>query len=157
MAKNKNKRRSFHPVMFYVYLCIVVIIISGIASALNFQVTYDKLTLIAGEVSSTTITVNSLFSLDGLKFLLTSCVDNLKEFAPFTSLLISAIAMGIAINSGYVKTLITKVSSKIPKYILVFLLVFCISLKVEAKTLKDLKNELAAYEKENTPNSVFEF
>lgn len=31
---------------------------------------------------------------------------------------------------------------------MLFLLVFCISFKVEAKTLKDLKNELAAYEKE---------
>ena len=37
---------------------------------------------------------------------------------------------------------------KIISYILVFILIFCISYKVEAKTLKDLKNELAAYEKE---------
>ena len=37
---------------------------------------------------------------------------------------------------------------RIVNYILVFLLVFCISLKVDAKTLKDLKNELANYEKE---------
>ena len=37
---------------------------------------------------------------------------------------------------------------KIIKYLLIFLIVFCISYNVEAKTLKDLKNELAAYEKE---------
>lgn len=37
---------------------------------------------------------------------------------------------------------------KIITCIMLFLLVFCISFKVEAKTLKDLKNELAAYEKE---------
>lgn len=37
---------------------------------------------------------------------------------------------------------------KIIKYILLILLVISLSYKVEAKTLKDLKNELAAYEKE---------
>jgi len=37
---------------------------------------------------------------------------------------------------------------KISKYILILLIVFCISINVEAKTLRDLKNELAAYEKE---------
>ena len=37
---------------------------------------------------------------------------------------------------------------RIISYIMLFLLVFCISYKVEAKTLKDLKNELAAYEEE---------
>ena len=36
---------------------------------------------------------------------------------------------------------------KITTYILIFLIVFCLVTKVEAKTLKDLKNELAAYEK----------
>ncbi len=34
------------------------------------------------------------------------------------------------------------------KYIVIFLLIYIISFNVEAKTLKDLKNELAAYEKE---------
>ena len=37
---------------------------------------------------------------------------------------------------------------KLTIYILSFILMFCISYRVEAKTLKDLKNELAAYEKE---------
>ncbi len=37
---------------------------------------------------------------------------------------------------------------KVISYILVFLVVLSLSYKVEAKTLKDLKNELAAYEKE---------
>lgn len=37
---------------------------------------------------------------------------------------------------------------KIISYILIFLFIFCVSFKVEAKTLRDLKNQLAAYEKE---------
>ena len=37
---------------------------------------------------------------------------------------------------------------KILKYLLVILFIFCLSINVNAKTLKDLKNQLAAYEKE---------
>ena len=37
---------------------------------------------------------------------------------------------------------------KVFNYILLFILVLCISYRVEAKTLKDLKDQLAAYEKE---------
>ena len=62
MNKKRNKRSS-HPVMFFIYLIIIVVVASGIASALNFQVTYDKLTTIAGEVETTTTAVNSLLSL----------------------------------------------------------------------------------------------
>lgn len=121
MAKRKKTMRSSHPVMFFIYISILVIIISGIASALNFQVTYDKLTTISGEVTTTTVAVNSLFSLDGLKFLLTSTYDNLVEFAPFGTLLISSIALGIAINSGFLKVLFSKLNKKVPKFILVFI------------------------------------
>lgn len=37
---------------------------------------------------------------------------------------------------------------RIVKYIMIFILVICFSLNVDAKTLRDLKNELAAYEKD---------
>ena len=64
--KDKIKKSS-HPVMFFVYMSILVVILSGIFSALNFQVTYDVLTTIAGEVESKTVAINSLLSFDGLK------------------------------------------------------------------------------------------
>lgn len=121
MIKGKKAKRSSHPVMFFIYMSILVIIVSGIASALNFQVTYDRLTTIAGEVESTTAAVNSLLSLDGLKFLITSTYDSLVFFEPFGSLLIAAIGFGIALKSGFLKTLCSKLTKRIPKFIIVFL------------------------------------
>lgn len=120
MASRKKSKRSSHPVMFFIYMSILLVIISGVAGALNAQVTYDKLTTIAGEVESTTVGVNSLFSLDGLRFLITSAFDNLLSFAPFSSILIAAISFGIALKSGFLKSLCNKLGNKIPKYILVF-------------------------------------
>lgn len=121
MIKDKKGRKSSHPVMFFIYMWLLVIIISGIASALNIQTTYDKLTTIAGEVESTTIAVNSLLSLDGLKFLLTSAIDNIISFSPFGTLLIAAISFGIALKSGFLKALCSKLTAKLPKYVIIFI------------------------------------
>lgn len=120
MINAKKLKRSSHPVMFFIYMSLLVVVISGIANVLNFQVTYDKLTTIAGEVESTTTAVNSLLSLDGIKFIITSAYDNLISFVPFGSLLIAAIAFGIALKSGFLKTLCGKILKKIPKFIVVF-------------------------------------
>lgn len=120
MINTKKLKRSSHPVMFFIYMSLLVVVISGIANALNFQVTYDKLTTIAGEVESTTVAVNSLLSLDGIKFLMTSAYDNLVSFVPFGSLLIAAIAFGIALKSGFLKTICNKINKSIPKFIVVF-------------------------------------
>lgn len=133
MIKDKKGKRSSHPVMFFIYMWLLIIIVSGIASALNVQVTYDKLTTIAGEVESTTVAVNSLLSLDGLKFLITSAIDNLTSFAPFSTLLIAAIAFGIALKSGFLKTLCSKINKKIPKYVIVFVYsLICIIASVDS-------------------------
>lgn len=120
MKDNKLKKSS-HPVMFFIYLSLFFIVLSGIANALNMQVTYDKLTTIAGEVETTTAAVNSLLSIDGMKFLATSAYNNLINFAPFATLLIAAIALGIAIKSGFLKTLCSKVTKKVPKWLVVFI------------------------------------
>ena len=94
MINPKKLKRSSHPVMFFIYMSLLVVIVSAIASALNFQVTYDQLTTIAGEVESKTTAVNSLLSLDGIKFIMTSAYDNLINFVPFGSMLIASIAFG---------------------------------------------------------------
>ena len=133
MGKIDKLKRSSHPVMFFIYLSLLVILISGIANALNLQVTYDKLTTILGEAESNTVSVNSLLSLDGLRFLISNVLDNLKTFTPFSSFLISSIAFAIAYKSGFLKSLCAKITKKIPKYIIVFVYaLLCILSSVDA-------------------------
>ena len=119
--KNSKNKRSSHPVMFFIYLSVLLIVLSGIASALNMQVTYETLTTIVGEVDSQTVGINSLLSLDGLKFLLTSSYETLTSFNPFSMLLIAAIGFGVAYKSGYLKSLCSKITKKVPKFIVVFI------------------------------------
>ena len=133
MINPKKLKRSSHPVMFFIYMLLLVIIVSAIASALNFQVTYDQLTTIAGEVESKTTAVNSLLSLDGIKFIMTSAYDNLINFVPFGSMLIASIAFGIALKSGFLKTLCNKISKKFPKFLIIFIFsLICILASVDS-------------------------
>ena len=133
MIRPKKIKHSSHPVMFFIYLSILIIIASGILNALNYQSTYDKLTTISGEVEAITVSVNSLLSLDGLKFLLTSVYDNLISFAPFGTFLIGAISFGIALKSGFLKALFAKLSGKLPKFLIVFIYsVICILASVDS-------------------------
>ena len=133
MIRPKKIKHSSHPVMFFIYLSLLVIIASGILNALNYQATYDKLTTISGEVEAITVSVNSLLSLDGLKFLLTSVYDNLVSFAPFGTLIIGAISFGIALKSGFLKALFTKLSGKLPKFLIVFIYsLLCILASVDS-------------------------
>ena len=133
MFDPKKLKRSSHPVMFFIYMSLLVVLVSGIANALNFQATYDKLTTIAGEVESTTVSVNSLLSLDGIRFLLTSAYNNLVDFVPFGSLLIAAISFGIALKSGFLKALCNRINKKLPKFIVVFLYsLICIIASVDS-------------------------
>ena len=133
MINPKKLKRSSHPVMFFIYMSLLVVVLSGIANALNFQVTYDKLTTIAGEVDRVTVGANSLLSLDGIKFIMTSAYDNLMSFVPFGSLLIAAISFGIALKSGFLKTLCNKIVKKIPKFIIVFIYsVICIIASIDS-------------------------
>ena len=143
--KNRKRKRSSHPVMFFIYISLFIIVISGIASALNFQVTYDKLTTIAGEVDSTTIAVNSLLSLDGIKYLITSAYDNLNNFVPLGALLIAAISFGIALKSSFLKVLFARISSKIPKWVIVLIYTFlCVLFSVEGNVVYVLLLPLGA-------------
>lgn len=133
MIKEKKMKRSSHPVMFFIYMSLLVVVISGVFSALNFQVTYDKLTTIAGEVETTTIAVNSLLSMDGLRFLITSAYDNLVKFIPLGSLLIASISFGMAYKSGFLKTLCNKITKRIPKFVVIFIYsLICIVSSVDA-------------------------
>lgn len=133
MGKTDKIKRSSHPVMFFIYLSLLVILISGITSALNLQVTYDKLTTILGEAESNTVSVNSLLSLDGLRFLISNVLENLKSFTPFSSFLVSSIAFAIAYKSGFLKSLCGKITKKIPKFLIVFIYVLiCVLSSVDS-------------------------
>ena len=75
MDEMKNKR-GLHPVWFFILLSLITIILSFILSLLNFQGTQFSVSQ-TGRLTSIILTVKSLISTEGLKFLFGESVNNL--------------------------------------------------------------------------------
>ncbi|MBO4600668.1 MAG: AbgT family transporter [Bacilli bacterium] len=134
MFKYRNKfheKMTLHPIMTLLILCGITILISGILSFIGAQVTYNKIDPNLYEYSPTTVQVNSLLSLSGLKYIFTNTVLNFVSFTPLSSLIIILIGFGIMEKSGFLKTAITLLTKKAKKKNVTFVLVLsCILLSL---------------------------
>ena len=70
------------PPLIFIWLCAILIVISGIGGLMNWSATGMVLNTSTKELEETTIGVVSLFSWDGLAYMLTKMVNN---FTTFTS------------------------------------------------------------------------
>lgn len=122
--RNIKDKITLDPIMTLLILIIGTIIISGFLSLLGVQVTYNKisdnvnLTFTQGLAS-----VESLFSLGGIKWIFTNTVLNFVTFTPLSSLIIVLIGIGIMEKSGFLKTVITLLTKKTKKTTVTFVLV----------------------------------
>lgn len=118
-----REKMTLHPIMTLIILCGVTILLSGILSFVGAQVTYNKVDANLLEYTPSTIQVNSLFSLSGLKYIFTNTVLNFISFTPLSSLIIILIGFGIMEKSGFLKTTITLLTKKAKKRTVTFTLV----------------------------------
>jgi len=129
--KKFHEKMTLHPIMTLIIMCGVAILASGILSFIGAQVTYNKVDPNLLEYTPTTIRVNSLFSLSGLKYIFTNTVVNFVSFTPLSSLIIILIGFGIMEKSGFLKTVITLLTKKAKRKNVTFVLVLsCILLSI---------------------------
>ena len=126
MFKNRSKfheKMTLHPIMTLIILCGIAILLSGILSFIGAQATYNKVDANLLEYTPTTIQVNNLFSLSGLKYIFTNTVLNFVSFTPLSSLIIILIGFGIMEKSGFLKTAITLLTKRVKKKTVTFVIV----------------------------------
>ena len=71
MKEQKIKRSWLNnTILFLMTLIVCVIVLSVIGSLLNWQGTYQRLNIITGELESTLVSVESLFSREGARYLI---------------------------------------------------------------------------------------
>ena len=119
-----KKRKKLGPIVFFIILTVATIVLSGILHLFNVQgeyVTYSKAT--SGLVNNV-IEVKNLFSLSGLKYIVTHAVKNFMEFSPLSTLIIVLIGIGILEKTGFLKTAFTLLTKHSKKNTLTFLLIF---------------------------------
>lgn len=109
-----SKKRELHPVWFFIILSALTIVLSAILSLVNFQGTATEISS-SLKTTTTVVTVESLLSLDGFKFMFGECINNFLKFMPLGTLIVALIGIGVIIKVGYLKSLFSKIAKFIPR------------------------------------------
>ena len=122
---------KLHPIMTFVILIAFTIVLSGILALFGVEATYNTVDVATKSYNQTMVTVESLFSLSGLKYIFSSTVANFVSFTPLSMLIIILIGLGIMEKSGFFKTLITLMTQKQQKRTVTFMIaLICILLSI---------------------------
>lgn len=130
-----KEKMTLHPIMTLIIMIIVTIVLSGFLSLLEAQVAFNKINPNTLDYITTSVSVKSLFSLSGLKYIFTNTVANFVAFTPLSSLIIILIGIGVMEKSGFLKTAITLLTKKASKNTATFVLVL---ISVLASLIGDL-------------------
>lgn len=122
--KLKLKKFYFHPITTLILLTFVVMLTSGILSLLEMQATYTSLNPVNGQLENTLVTVENLFSFNGIKYIISNASKNFISFTTLSTLLISLIGLGIAQATGLIDTFIQRVLVKIDNKKITFIVIF---------------------------------
>ena len=115
-AVERAGNRLPNPAMLFVYLCMIVLVVSALCAALSVQALHP----ITGE----TLNAVNLLSVAGLHRILTETVTNFTSFAPVGSVLVAVMGVGIAEHSGLLATLLRVTILNLPRQLLSFGVVF---------------------------------
>lgn len=121
--KLKLKKFYFHPITMFVLSSIIIIVLSGIFSLFEMQGTYSTINEYTNELEPTLLTVENLFSISGIKYILSNAMKNFVSFGPLGTLLISIFAITLAEATGMIETFTKKYLSKLPRSLLTFIII----------------------------------
>ena len=120
--ETKKEKRSWlnNAVMFLMILIILVFILSIIGSVFNWQGTYSKLNVVTGNVENQLVSVESLFSREGARYIIGNVLTTFMSFTPLVMFLFTMIGVGFAEKTGLFKA-IFKTKKKVKKFWLSFI------------------------------------
>ena len=115
-----EKKKSLHPVWFYILLCLGTIFFSFILSLLNLHGTVYNVSS-SLKMSTSLVTVNSLLTSKGLRYMFGQATNNFVTFLPLGSLLVGLIGVGIANKSRLLESVFDKIAKVVPRDVAFFL------------------------------------
>lgn len=139
-----------HPVLMFLYLIIIVVVLSQILAMLGVSVTEEIAVPVIGELEGTyfidssepgmlypeepydtdfeiqqvTIAVQGLLSIEGLRFIFTSFVSNFASFSVVAVIFIAMVGVGVAEEAGLMGALIRNIVKVTPLRLITFILIF---------------------------------
>lgn len=105
-----------HPFILFVYLAVAIIIISWIVSLFSVSVEHP--------MSGETIEAKSLFSGEGVLFMIESMITNFTGFAPLGLILTMMLGIGLAQQVGLFDTLMKATIMRAPTALVTYAIIF---------------------------------
>ncbi len=122
--KLRLKKFYLHPITSFIFLTLLVVVVSGILSLFQTQASYNTVNVNTNEMESTLIVVENLFSFEGVKFLISNASKNFLSFGPLGMLLLSLMGITIGEGTGFIEIVTKRVISKLSRSTLTFLVIF---------------------------------
>jgi len=113
-----------HPVVIFVILIGLVVVMSHLLYLMGTNVVYQVLNPDTHELEDASASVRSLLTLDGIRFMFTSVVQNFMNFNAVGVIIVAMVGVGVAEEAGLVKALIRKLVVVSPPGALTYILVF---------------------------------
>jgi aminobenzoyl-glutamate transport protein len=113
-----------HPVAIFVLLIGLVILLSHIFYLMGASVTYQAVNPDTHAVETTTTSVRSLLTREGIAFMYAGAVQNFMNFTATGVIIIAMMGVGVAESAGLIKALIRKLVMVAPAQALTYILVF---------------------------------
>jgi aminobenzoyl-glutamate transport protein len=113
-----------HPAVIFLLLIGGVIVLSHLLYLLGTSVAYQVLNPETHEVENATSAANSLLTIDGIRFMFTSVVQNFMDFNAVGVIIVAMVGVGVAEEAGLVRAVIRKLVNVSPSWALTYILVF---------------------------------
>lgn len=122
--KIKKAPKILGPIIVMGIITIVIMILSFIFSLIGLE--SEEALINYSNLEMSLVSINNIFSLDGIKYIFSSCVTNFRLIEPLTLIIISLIATSIAEKSGFLKHITKPFSGMKTSLITFFTLVLCV-------------------------------
>ncbi len=118
-----NKSWLNSTALFFIILIVLIFVISIIGSALNWEASYIVRNEVTGVLDSKMVSVESLFSREGIRYIIGNVVSNFINFKPLAMFLFIMIGIGFAEKTGLFSAIFESWTKKINKFWLTFIVV----------------------------------
>lgn len=113
-----------HPVVIFLILIAIVIVLSSLLGLIGAGGTFERINPETDEIEIVTITLQSLLTADGIRFMYVSLVPNFMSFTAVGLMICAMIGAGVAEASGLIQALIRKLVTVSPPRALSYILAF---------------------------------
>ena len=112
-----------HPAIIFLIMSAIVIVLSQLFHMLGTSVTYQVIDPVTHQASYTTAAVNSLLTVEGIRFMISSVVRNFLGFGPVGVIFVAMVGVGLAEEAGLINALIRKIVIVAPRRAITFIIV----------------------------------